>query len=580
MMIQAKAKVSIGLKMVLLSFLILVVFGLSVMFVAYTKMKSSNLDSMYTELHAYSAILAKTLDVDKVKSVVNKPSESNPDVIALHQQMDEIMEISNAHIGNLYLVSIKDGRYYFPALSTSAMDGNLTFGSEYTTGGPTFNDPAKLAYETNTSQLTPIYTDDVGTWITAFYPITDQDGQVLALYGVDFDVSKINEKAWAETKSFLLLITVVLVVSGLILYLVVSRMMKPVVELAKTSQRVAQGDLTVGEIRVRTKDEIGLLSMSFNQMVSQLRHVLNQVSKSMEHLSASAEELHASAEQSSQTSARIAETIQELAAGSEKQVQGVEESSQSVGNLAAAVKQIAATAQGVTLSAHLTNEKAVYGNEAIQTAVQQMNSINRTVNQLAEVIRGLGERSKEVGQITDVITTISAQTNLLALNAAIEAARAGEHGRGFAVVADEVRKLAEQAVGSSQQISQLLARIQGDTKMAVESMEMATREVSEGIGVVHTAGESFEQIQQSVLEVSQQIQEVSSAAGHMLQYTSHVEGAIHQVEKVALQAASGTQNISAAAQEQFAAMEEISTSANTMSRMAEDLQTLIGTFKV
>lgn len=575
-----QVKVSIRVKLMLISFLILVFFGLSAMFVSYSKIKTSNLDSMYTQLHAYSVMLAENLDKDKVISVVEKPDGSNPDVIEMHKQMDDIMQTSNANLGNLYLVTIKDGRYYFPTLSTSAMDGDLTFGSEYTTGGPTFNEPAQKAYDTKTSQITPIYTDDVGTWITSFYPIIDKDGQVIALYAVDFEVSKINEKAWNETKGLLLLITIFLIVSGIIFYLVVSKMIKPIISLAQTSQRIAEGDLTVDEIKVRTQDEIGLLSHSFNQMVSNLRNVIQQVSKSMEQVSASAEELTASAEQTSKSSAQIAGTIQEVAAGSDRQVQSIEESSQAMENVATGVKQIAATAQGVSLSANLTSEKAVVGNDAIQTAVQQMKSINSTVNKLAEVIKVLGERSQEIGKITEVITSISAQTNLLALNAAIEAARAGEHGRGFAVVADEVRKLAEQSVGSSQQISQLIAHIQGETSKAVESMGTATREVLEGIDVVNTAGESFEQIQESVIVVARQIQEVSAAAEEMLASTNQVHQAISQVTEVAYQAASGTQNISAAAQEQFAAMEEIATSANSMSKMAEDLQTLIGTFKL
>ncbi|MGD8190695.1 methyl-accepting chemotaxis protein [Brevibacillus ginsengisoli] len=575
-----QVRLSIRVKMLLISFLVLMLFGLSAMFDAYSKIKTSNIDSMNKELHAYSILLAENLEIDKVKSVVNKPEASNPDVIEMHQQMDDIIRTSDSNIGNLYLVTLKDGHFYFPTLSTSAMDGNLTYGSEYTTGGPVFNEPAKKAYETKSSQTTAIYSDDVGTWITSFYPIMDNDGKVLALYAVDYEVSKVNEKAWNETKSFLVLLIIFLIVSGVIFYLVVSKMIKPIVDLANTSQRIAQGDLTVDELKVRTQDEIGLLSASFNQMVSNLRNVIHHVSKSTEQVSASAEELTASAEQTSKASAQIATTIQEVAAGADIQVQSIEASSQAMGNLATGVKQIAATAQGVSQAANQTSEKAELGNDAIQTAVQQMNSINLTVNELAKVIKGLGERSLEIGQITEVITSISAQTNLLALNAAIEAARAGEHGRGFAVVADEVRKLAEQSVGSAQQISQLIAHIQDETSKAVESMGMATREVMEGIGVVNTAGESFEQIQGSVIEVARQIQEVSAASEQMLASTTQVHQAIDSVTEVALQAASGTQNVSAAAQEQFASMEEISTSANSLSKMAEDLQTVIGTFKL
>ncbi|UFJ43328.1 methyl-accepting chemotaxis protein [Brevibacillus humidisoli] len=145
----------------------------------------------------------------------------------------------------------------------------------------------------------------------------------------------------------------------------------------------------------------------------------------------------------------------------------------------------------------------------MQTAIKQMNSIHRTMKDLAVVVNTLSDNTANIGQITQVITEITAQTNLLAHNAAIEAARAGEHGRGFAVVADEVRKLAEQAAASTQEIVQLIATIQEATSRAVELMETGTEEVTMGIEVVHTAGESFEQIQQSIRIVTTQIQQIT-----------------------------------------------------------------------
>ena len=152
------------------------------------------------------------------------------------------------------------------------------------------------------------------------------------------------------------------------------------------------------------------------------------------------------------------------------------------------------------------------GNQAIQAAVLQMNAIHDSIRELSGVVEGLGNHSQAIGQIIEVITGIANQTNLLALNAAIEAARAGEHGRGFAVVADEVRKLAEQSSRSAEQISQLINTIQSDTKHAMNSMEAGTREVQQGILVVHEAGETFGQIQMSIGTVSDQVHDVSAAA--------------------------------------------------------------------
>ncbi|BCJ86548.1 hypothetical protein skT53_15330 [Effusibacillus dendaii] len=220
------------------------------------------------------------------------------------------------------------------------------------------------------------------------------------------------------------------------------------------------------------------------------------------------------------------------------------------------------------------------GNQAIRTAISQMNSIQNTVSGLAKVITGLGERSQEIGQIVEAITSIASQTNLLALNAAIEAARAGEHGRGFAVVADEVRKLAEQSSISAQQISELIATIQEETNKAVESMERGTKEVSEGITAVNLAGESFEQIGHSITDVSSQMQEVSAASKQMSTNSQQVIKSIDTISEITESTAAGAQNVSAASEEQLATMEEITASANALAQMAEELQKIVMKFKV
>lgn len=209
-----------------------------------------------------------------------------------------------------------------------------------------------------------------------------------------------------------------------------------------------------------------------------------------------------------------------------------------------------------------------------------MNSINGTVNDLAGVVSGLGDRSKEIGQIIGAITSIAEQTNLLALNAVIEAARAGEHGSGFAVVADEVRKLAEQSVRSAQEISQLISITQHDTNKAVESMEFVTKEVISGMEVVNNAGNSFVHIQESVNEVTIQIQEVSSAVQQMAAGAEQAVQSMKFITELADTAASCTQSVSTATEEQLAAMHEIASAAKYLTKMADDLQALIRRFTI
>jgi methyl-accepting chemotaxis protein len=393
--------------------------------------------------------------------------------------------------------------------------------------------------------------------------------------------SKATSAEVESVKSFVLTLAIISVIAAIIIALYISRIIsRPVVAIADAAQKIASGDLTVDEIKVKNKDEIGDLAKSFNQMAKNLRELIHQVASNAEQVAASAEELTASAEQTSKAAEQIATTMQDVAAGVDKQVQSVEETSQTVNEMSIGAQQIASNAQNVSSIAVETAEKATHGGKNIEVAIKQMNSINETVNGLAEVIKSLGERSKEIGQITNVITGIAEQTNLLALNAAIEAARAGEQGRGFAVVADEVRKLAEQSAQSAQQISRLISAIQEETNKAVQSMEAATKEVVAGIGVVNTAGESFNQIQNAVDEVTSHIQEISSAIQQMAAGTEQMVQSMQQIAKVAETSAAGTQEASSVTEEQLAAMEEISSSAESLSHMAEELQMLIGKFKI
>lgn len=396
-------------------------------------------------------------------------------------------------------------------------------------------------------------------------------------------VGKGSKESTAKVESLvniLLFLGIASILIGAIVAIYISRFIsKPVIAIAETAQKISSGDLTVAEVKVKNKDEIGDLAHSFNQMAHNLRAILAQVGSNAELVAASAEQLSASSEQSNHASKQIADTIQSVAGGVEKQVENVERTAQTINEISIGIQHVSKNTQTVSTTAIEATEKAAGGRETIKTAVQQMNSINHTFNELSEVVKGLGARSEEIGQIIAVITGIADQTNLLALNAAIEAARAGEHGRGFAVVADEVRRLAEQSADSAQQISRLISTIQGETNKVIQSMDVATSEVVSGINVVNTAGDSFVQIEKSVNEVTSQIQEVSSAIQQIAAGSEKIVEAIEFISEASEGTAAGTEEVSAATEEQLASMEEISASSNALAKMSEELQKLISNFK-
>ncbi|WP_394231390.1 methyl-accepting chemotaxis protein [Niallia oryzisoli] len=452
--------------------------------------------------------------------------------------------------------------------------------------GDTFYIDKKLietSMETKHPQYSEIYDFGGMKRLTGYAPIFEDHNpnkKIIAFNAIDFNAKIVSERTWESVKGTVILGLLPMLIACIITIWMIRKRTKPITSLIEYAQKISNGDLTAPNINTKNHDEIGDLGQALNDMAKNLRELIQQVSSSAERVAASSIDLHQGAKQTSYVTEQITVTMSQMAYSVDKQAQSVDETSQTVNELSAGVYQIANNAQNVTITAKRASDKASEGGHAINTAVKQMNSIQETVTGLAQAVKGLGDRSEEIGEIVEVITGIAAQTNLLALNAAIEAARAGENGRGFAVVADEVRKLAEQSAGSAKQISTLISAIQDETSKAVRSMEVVSKETVTGIGIVNHAGESFENIEESIIEVNEQIQKVTAAAQQMVAGTEKMVQSMVLITDVAEMAASGTQQVSAATDEQLASMEEISASASILENMAEELQMIIRKFKI
>jgi methyl-accepting chemotaxis protein len=377
-----------------------------------------------------------------------------------------------------------------------------------------------------------------------------------------------------------IIVTAVAVVLGSVIVSIVSgRLTKPILKIAERLKSVANGDLTVEEVKIKSKDEIGELSKDFNEMIKNMRYLISQVDLSTKQVASSSKELTLGAEHTSQATENITISIQESAVGSQEQQMMLQRTTNSLEEISIGIQRIAESSSTIADSSVDAMELANIGGTAVEHTAKQMSLINHSVNETDVVMRMLDERSQQIGTMLNAITDIAKQTNLLALNASIEAARAGEEGRGFSVVAAEVRKLAEQSNQSSGQISTLIQDMRTDIEQSLKTLERVKQDVESGLQIANETEQQFKKIVGSTNFIAQQTEELASVTQQLTACVQEITAGQEQVSNLALQAADNSQNIASSSEEQLASMEQITSLATTLSDMSQKLERLTIQFK-
>ena len=387
---------------------------------------------------------------------------------------------------------------------------------------------------------------------------------------------KMNSMMWTS----LLVVLVVLVAAGLVARVLARRFAQPIQELNELACRLSQGNLQNVERRIHSRDEIGQLEAAFQTMAESLRALVQQVAQSVQRVSSASEALTAGSGQAAQASDHVATSILQMAQETDKQATAIVEATKIIEEITKETEATAQRGRNVLEIVKGTADATKHGRTAVEQAVGEMESLGKKSVAVEEAISELSRGSREIGEIVELISNIAGQTNLLALNAAIEAARAGEQGRGFAVVADEVRKLAEQSQGSAKQIAYLIDEIQSETDKAVDAMNNGTREVKIGGEVANQAGQAFGEIASLIEQVSKQVSDIAAAVKHMTSSSDHVVAAVQHIDLISKDAVGQTQTVSAATQQQLAAVEEVASSGQALAKMVEELQLAVRRFSV
>ncbi|WP_412055982.1 methyl-accepting chemotaxis protein [Bacillus haynesii] len=272
--------------------------------------------------------------------------------------------------------------------------------------------------------------------------------------------------------------------------------------------------------------------------------------------------------------------IEQFSDGNESQKEKVEASSHQLNEMNNGLYDMSKTSALITDASLKSTEIAGKGEELVQKTVGQMNSIDRSVKQAEAVVKGLEAKSKDITSILRVINGIADQTNLLALNAAIEAARAGESGRGFSVVAEEVRKLAAQSAGSAKEIEHLIQEIVKEIDNSLNMFKSVNHEVQSGLRITDETETSFKTIYDMTNDIAGKLQTMNAAVEQLTQGSRQVAGAVEEIADVSRESSASIQDIAASAEEQLASMEEISASSTTLAELAEELRDLTQKFKI
>ncbi|WP_330938043.1 methyl-accepting chemotaxis protein [Bacillus licheniformis] len=557
-------KIMIGVALVLL----ITIASFSAVFTFISKDLSEQLkqqfqNRLYTDIH---------LAENQIKRLDGNPLEINSADGPLYKQTKMAVDSlkKKNKLENIYILSNEGGKERILVLSDTPDD----FGTDYS-----FSPEMKEALTTNKETVSDVYEDEYGIHQSIFLPLENGSGEKVGILGIDLDASVIPETA-AKAKWYTIAISAFVLLLGMVMaYFLGSYIAKPIRQLMKASEKIADGDLSA-DISVKSRDEAGKLAESFKRMSENLQQLIGHISASSEEVSKTSLQLKNVSAESSESAAQVAESMNSMSEGINEVVSSVSDCHTSAAEIDQQLTHVTEKVNEMKNVAEGVSKDSKTGQELVEETLRQTQTIKNVMEESKQAASEMQNHTEEIEKVIGMISSIAEQTNLLALNASIEAARVGEEGQGFAVVAGEVRKLSERSADAALSVSQLVAGTQESSRLVMERIQEGNEAVDKGQILINGTYENFSGIFKGISQFAERTDQLLQSLLKVEKSYQTISSAMEQISAVTEEQAAGSEEVAAAAEQQSAGMQEIASAIQQLSALSEELNQAASKFKL
>lgn len=541
---------------------------------AYSKAKSGIEVSVGNTTISILKSVVNTIDTEKFNSLKTKDDMESEYYKKLQLHLNDIKKTT----GLKYLYTMRktdEGKYIYVVDGSSTNNKDCSaLGEEETDLSSSFVSSFKGAstYELN-------HTDKWGNLISAYIPITNKSGKVIGILGGDFDANKMYNEL-NKLKISISMIIIVVIAFGIVIGEVFSTILvRSLNKLKKQASIIKDGDLTVKFDKV-SNDEIGILTQTFKDMVSNLFIVTSEIKNNTQNVVSEINDLHRSFNETSKARDEITEVITKIAENASMHEDSVNEVSNSMNQIFEQVKNSVNLANLVSNSSNEAANNTTEAMNVFEASIEKVTTVNKTVEHTAAIIEELQSKSQEIKSFSEIVSDIAAQTNLLSLNAAIESAKAGEQGKGFSVVANEIKILAQQSNEASKQISNIASNMQNEISSAMETIQNGVIEANEGVNSVTNVNTYLMQSQKSSSEAYAKIKNIMAAINLIESACNNAVDKIYELSQISRNFSIGSQRAAASTEEQSAIMHQINENVENIKQNTYKLNDVVNKFKI